>query len=339
MARKIRAISTTGIYHVMLRGVNKQRIFENPSDYEAMYRILKFVQTTDARQQMVKETEYFLYAYCLMDNHIHLLIQPNHNDLGQIVKRISTAYALYFNKKYERVGHLFQDRYKSEVVEDVDYFFTLLRYIHNNPVKAGRCLYPKQYAYSSWHEYIQISSNATAKTTKKGQTPIGSFCSVKLCAMPSICTIEEADREEQLCRNRGEKLKQGIMPLWITREDIAGCLMEMEKEVSEFKQQNKFQGFVGTLKIMTQESNSEICKYLREKLNWLTADERDQRIIDTLYELTNTKSISEFQQLDKKLLRTAVALVRDSGVPANRIAHLTGIPIGVIRYAKVKLLR
>ena len=332
MARKIREISKTGIYHVMLRGVNKQRIFENPSDYEAMFRILKFVQTTDARQQAVLEAEYFLYAYCLMDNHLHLLIQPNHNDLGQIIKRISTAYALYFNKKYERVGHLFQDRYKSEVVNDANYFFTLLRYIHYNPVKAGRCPTPEQYAYSSWHEYLP-------KTTKKGLSLIGSFPNVALCIMPQICTVKEAEKAEKAAQAervaqannepRG-KMNKSVMCLWITREDIINCLKENCQEP-------KCENLIDNLKAMTQDSNLAICKYIREKLNWLTADERDQRIIETLYELTNTHSISELQQLDKKTLRVALALVRDSGVPANRIAHLTGIPIGIIRYAKVKL--
>ncbi|MCQ2341775.1 MAG: transposase [Paludibacteraceae bacterium] len=298
MARQPRKVSQTGIYHVMLRGVNKQRIFENPSDYEAMYRILKFVQTTNTLQQPSSEAEYFLYAYCIMDNHIHLLIQPNANDLGQIVKRISTAYALYFNKKYERIGHLFQDRYKSEVVEDEDYFFTLLNYIHYNPVKAGYCQSPAQYAYSSWHEYLPTTS---VKTTKEGLSLIGSFCT-----MPET------------------------MHLGITRDDIVKFLQENNHPT-------KHTNLVDNLKVLTQESNSDICKYIREKLNWLTLKERDQQIIETLYELTNTHSISEFQQLDKKTLRIALALVRDSGVPANRIAHLTGIPIGVIRYAKVTL--
>jgi len=319
MARKIREISGTGIYHVMLRGVNKQRIFENPSDYEAMYRILKFVQSTDVNQHAVAENEYFLYAYCLMDNHLHLLIQPNHNELGQIVKRISTAYALYFNRKYERIGHLFQDRYKSETVEDTAYFFTLLRYIHNNPVKAGRCLTPAQYSYSSWHEYIP-------KTTNWGLSPIGSL----LCSMPDICDALEAEKAERACKERGEKMTQTVMSLWVTREDIIAFLKE------DYQEPN-YHGIIANLKVLTQESTSVICKYLREQLNWLTADERDQRIVATLFELTNTKTISEFQHLDKKTMRMALALMRDSGVPANRIAHLTGIPIGIIRYAKVKI--
>jgi len=323
MARKQREVSNSGIYHVMLRGVNKQRIFENPSDYAAMYRILRYVREIDTKQQNSAQPNYFLYAYCLMDNHVHLLIQPNSVEIGQLMKRIMTAYAQYFNNKYERIGHLFQDRFKSEAVEDDKYFFTLLRYIHNNPVKAGRCQVPKQYPYSSIHEYIgEVTSE---KTTKEGQTLIGS-----LCNMPAICTLKEAEEDERIRKDAGSKTKTPYMNLWITREEIEAYVTEDGNEPS-------YKGILENLKALTQTNDSNICLYIRNKLNWLTADEKDEQIIATLFELTNTNNITEFQQLDKRTMRSALAVVRDAGVAANKIAHLTGIPIGVIRYAKVHL--
>ncbi len=71
------------------------------------------------------------YAYCLMSNHLHLLIQEREDSVSNIVKRIGVTYAHYFNKKYERNGHLFQDRFRSEPVDNIEYFVTLLRYIHH----------------------------------------------------------------------------------------------------------------------------------------------------------------------------------------------------------------
>ena len=153
MARKPREKSISGIYHVCLRGVNKQRIFEWSEDYEAMFRIIEHVQNTDPDGTEADGPNFYLYAYCLMDNHVHLLIQPANNlELWQVVKRLTVAYAIYFNKHYERVGHLFQDRFKSEPVDDKDYFWQLMLYIHNNPVKGGLCSTPDQYSYSSFRE-------------------------------------------------------------------------------------------------------------------------------------------------------------------------------------------
>lgn len=170
MARKSREKSATGIYHVCLRGVNKQRIFEWPEDYEAMYRIISFVQTKDSGGADAVSPNFYLYAYCLMDNHVHLLIQPsNGQELWQVVKRLNVAYAIHFNNHYERIGHLFQDRFKSEPVEDMDYFYELLRYIHNNPVKAGITKTPDLYPYSSFAELIG------GKFAQKGQTPLCKF--------------------------------------------------------------------------------------------------------------------------------------------------------------------
>jgi len=96
---------------------------------------------------------YILYAYCLMSNHIHLLIREREDTIGMAIKRIASSYVYYYNHKYSRDGHLFRERYKSEPVNDMAYFVTLLRYIHQNPVKAGIVNKVNDYEFSSWHEY------------------------------------------------------------------------------------------------------------------------------------------------------------------------------------------
>ena len=93
------------------------------------------------------------YAYCLMSNHFHLLIREREESISDTIKRIASSYVYYFNRKYRRDGHLFKERFKSEPVNDMAYFTTLLRYIHQNPVKAGIVENVKDYEYSSWGEY------------------------------------------------------------------------------------------------------------------------------------------------------------------------------------------
>ena len=101
---------------------------------------------------------YILYAYCLMSNHIHLLIREREDNIGMAIKRIASSYVYYYNHKYSRDGHLFRERFKSEPVNDIAYFVTLLRYIHQNPVKAGMVAEVKDYEFSSWDEYIDKNS-------------------------------------------------------------------------------------------------------------------------------------------------------------------------------------
>lgn len=143
MPRQARKKSETGIYHIMLRGVNQQQIFEDSEDYGKFLRILKVCKEI---------SEFKIFAYCLMGNHIHLLIQEVKEPIEQVMKRITTRFVYWYNIKYRRSGHLFQDRFKSEPVEDDAYLFTVIRYIHQNPIKAG-ISENLDYEYSSYNEF------------------------------------------------------------------------------------------------------------------------------------------------------------------------------------------
>ncbi|MEL7635531.1 MULTISPECIES: transposase [Sporomusa] len=145
MARIARKKSKSGTYHIMLRGINKQRIFEEEEDYEKYLQVLELCQG---------KSEFKLMAYCLMGNHLHLLIKEDKESLEQIFKRIGVRYVYWYNNKYNRTGHLFQDRFKSEPVDDDSYFLTVLRYIHQNPVKANLCEQAQQYKWSSYRDYL-----------------------------------------------------------------------------------------------------------------------------------------------------------------------------------------
>lgn len=134
----------------MLRGINKQQILEEKEDNEKFLNILK---------ECKEISQYKLYAYCLMGNHIHLVIRVEKEPLEIIFKRICGRYAYWYNSKYQRVGHLFQDRFKSEPIEDEGYLLTVLRYIHQNPVKAGLVKKIEEYPYSSYRCYLEQDGN------------------------------------------------------------------------------------------------------------------------------------------------------------------------------------
>lgn len=145
MPRKARVRAESGIYHIMLRGINRQQIFEDEEDNEVFLQILQSNKAISGYQ---------VFAYCLMGNHVHLLLKEGFESLEHTFKRIGAKYVYWYNAKYQRVGHLFQDRFKSEVVEDSRYLCTVIRYIHQNPLKAGLCTQLEDYPFSSYREYI-----------------------------------------------------------------------------------------------------------------------------------------------------------------------------------------
>ena len=153
MPRQARKESGTGIFHVIMRGINHMNIFEDEEDNH------QFINTLDRMRVRYDDdgkpcgTNCIYYAYCLMGNHFHLLIRERDERVGETVKRIASSYVYYYNRKYGRDGHLFKERFKSEPVNDMAYFTVLLRYIHQNPVKAGIVERVKDYEYSSWGEY------------------------------------------------------------------------------------------------------------------------------------------------------------------------------------------
>ncbi|MEQ8176045.1 MAG: transposase [Syntrophomonadaceae bacterium] len=145
MVRQARQRCESGVYHVVLRGINRGDIFYDDNDS------LRFLETL---AQKKRHREYRLYGYCLMGNHIHLLVQENEDTVSRIMSRVGTSYAKWYNQKYGRSGHVFQGRYGSECIEDDKYLLTVIRYIHNNPVKAGLVQEQEGYRWSSIHAYI-----------------------------------------------------------------------------------------------------------------------------------------------------------------------------------------
>jgi REP element-mobilizing transposase RayT len=155
MVRQAREKSENGIYHVMVRGINHQDIFYDDEDN---IRFLNSIQRVKQINGCV------LHGFCLMDNHVHMLLQEHQEDIAVTMKRLCTGYARWYNWKYERSGHLFQNRYKSEPIEDDIYLLTVIRYIHNNPVKASLVRIPEEWKWSSCKAYYDARDNSQEMT-------------------------------------------------------------------------------------------------------------------------------------------------------------------------------
>lgn len=156
--REARKISPTKYYHIMMRGNNREKIFIY--NEQKMY-------CMDILKSLVEEEPIEISAYCLMDNHVHLLVKGEITDLIRSIKRLNIRYAMKFNKKTDRIGHVFQDRYRSEVISDEPYLLHVIRYIHNNPVKAGMVKHPRDYRWSSYQEFFTRSAGIINAEQKK----------------------------------------------------------------------------------------------------------------------------------------------------------------------------
>lgn len=145
MVRKPRQTSPTKYYHVMMRGNNRESVFQK---YEQKHYFAELLKNTEMDSPLE------IASYCIMNNHVHILAYGEIEDLSEAFKKINIQYAMVYNIKNERVGHVFQDRFRSETVRDDTYFLQVIRYIHNNPVTAKIIEKPEEYIWTSYREFL-----------------------------------------------------------------------------------------------------------------------------------------------------------------------------------------
>lgn len=145
MARKPRIHYAGAVYHVLIRGNANQKIFFETSDY---LRFLRFIG------EGIQKYRHQVHAYCLMPDHIHMAVQVGDIPLSRIMQNLSFRYTQWMNRRQDRVGHLFQGRYKAVLVDANSYLLELVRYIHLNPVRAGMVKSPEAYPWSSHLSYL-----------------------------------------------------------------------------------------------------------------------------------------------------------------------------------------
>ena len=144
MPRKPR-IEIPGYYHIVNRGVEQRDVFLDEEDFHTFEELLC---------NLTQEFDITLHNFCLMNNHYHLLIEIKKENLSKFMRQLGMSYSIYFNKKCKRVGHLWQGRYKSWYVTDEAYLYTLIRYIEQNPLKAGIVNDLKSYRFSSYRYFV-----------------------------------------------------------------------------------------------------------------------------------------------------------------------------------------
>lgn len=232
LTRRAREYSESGVYHAMLRGIDRQSIFQEKEDRERFLQILR----------ECKEISHFrLYTYCLMDNHVHLLLRVGQESepLELVFKRIGVRYVAWYNRKYSRIGHLFQDRFLSEAVKDDGYLWTVFSYIHQNPVKAGLCEVPEEYAWSGWREYLHA----------------GDLCDVQECL-------------ELLNRDKNVAMKQLQRLLEQPPEEL--CMDAEQHRPSDQEVRDMLLNLCGTDKVtklqtLPREERDELIRELKQK--------------------------------------------------------------------------
>ena len=142
MPRIPRMYLNTEYFHVITQGINKNYIFDSPIDIK--YYIKNMYDINEKYNIEIK-------AYCIMNNHAHILIKCTEiKYLSEYMHDLNTRYACYYNKKYKRVGYVFRDRYKAEGIYTESHLYSCIKYIYNNPIKAGICENPEEYLYSNY---------------------------------------------------------------------------------------------------------------------------------------------------------------------------------------------
>ena len=156
MARPLRINYEGAVYHITLRGDGREDIYLSDDDRRMFLWVLG---------EVVEKYSWVCHGYCLMDNHYHLIIETPKANLSQGMRQLNGVYTQYFNKKHFRCGHVFQGRYKSIIVEKENYLLSLCRYVEQNPVRAGICKSPSEYAWCSYQYYVGIKKAPAYLTT------------------------------------------------------------------------------------------------------------------------------------------------------------------------------
>lgn len=173
------------------------------------------------------------YAYCILHNHVHILLQEGNLSLSDLMKRIENRFVRLYNYRYERIGHLFQDRFLSEPVDDPQYFYQLIRYIHRNPVKAMEASTPEQYEFSSWREYLPAKHFTGADSTI--HSPLIRLCDtykvIKRFGEQDIMEWVNMDVDDRCLDMNDIAWKVSDTTAWLILSELSGT-----GNVEEFKQ-------------------------------------------------------------------------------------------------------
>ncbi len=213
----------------MLRGTGRQEIFHDDEDR------LKFLETLVRYRE---RHQIKVYCWCLMGNHVHLLIGEGNESISATMKRIGVSFARFYNWKYNTTGHLFQDRFKSENVEDDEYLLTVMRYIHRNPVKSGIVKRPGDWKWSSYNGYYY--SNNYPQDLLDSELILGIFSEDENNAIKRFIEYNESVNEDKcldddkVTRLTDEEARKEI------KHRLHGCTIEQIKSLPKEERDKMF---------------------------------------------------------------------------------------------------
>lgn len=215
MPRAARVVFPSMPYHIICRGNNREPIFEEKEDFDKYLEIFR---------RYKDQYGFRLYHWVLMSNHVHLLVETKENSsLSKLMQGINLAYTIWFNRKKGKVGHLWQDRYRSAVVERDNYLLECGRYIERNPLRAGIVKDPREYSWSSYRVYGYGKQDALTDRNDLYEG-MGKGASQRQRAYREYVSSNR-DKEEQEIR---EKMRKGIIGTMEFQE-------RMNKKVIEIK--------------------------------------------------------------------------------------------------------
>lgn len=280
MARPLRIEFPGAFYHVISRGNERRAIFRGVDDYELFLRTL---------QDSSDRFDVLIHAYCLMPNHLHLLIQTKDSNLSHFMKRLLGVYTIRFNRKHKRYGHLFQGRYKAYLVDQDSYFLQLSRYIHLNPVKAKLCESAEDYRWSS----LRFFGKSYGPSFLHKEFTLKSFDSPK---------------------SYHKFVKEGIDQKEDIPKPIGGCFLGSESFIQNFtkhiqKHKNKdisgkkdlFRLSIPKLQKITQDKNSIFQMYCLWRYGRLT-----QRRIGEMFSRTHAAVSQNIHRFEARLVKDKI---------------------------------
>ena len=300
MARPIRIEYPGAVYHVICRGNNRQAIFRDDQDRK------RYLEKLSGYCQ---EKSVDLLAYCLLSNHLHLLVETPEGNLSKMMQAFQTSYTIYFNKRHGRTGHIFEQRYKAMLVDKDNYLLQVSRYIHLNAVSAKIVERSQDFRWSSYSSYLKGKGLVGLKTA----TVLGYFSGSRSRQIQQYRDYVESDRAEKTQNPAPEVIKQ----IFIGDDDFVDAVRRKGKGLVVHNERYSFQQVVqavcGAIGVNREEirrtTRTETVRRSREILCYIAR--RHGEI--GLRELARFLQVKELSTASHAMRRAEEKLKEDSG--------------------------
>lgn len=241
MARPVRIEYPGAVYHVICRGNNRQAIYRDDMDRRRYLEKLSYY---------CEDKQVDLLAYCLMSNHVHLLLETPAGNLSKIMQAFQTSYTVYFNKRHGRSGHVFEQRYKAMLVDKDNYLLQVSRYIHLNAVSAKLAKRPQDYRWSSYGSYLKGKGILGLKT----ETVLGQLNGSRGRQLQQYRGYVEGGGEERLS-NPAPEVRQQV---YVGDEDFVEAIQKKGKASVTAERRHSLQRIVKSVSAVTGVEETEM---------------------------------------------------------------------------------